>query len=87
MDENPGPISAGAGGIWVLNQNSATLSHIDIATRKLVETKGIGGSPQGGGVPGQRRGVDRRTCGSTRPGATAAQTGAILHVVAGGAAG
>ena len=33
VDENPGPITAGAGGVWVLNQNSATLSYIDVETR------------------------------------------------------
>lgn len=52
VDDNPGPISAGAGGLWVLNINSATLSRIDVRTRRLVETKGIGGTPSGGGVPG-----------------------------------
>lgn len=52
VDENPGPVSAGAGGLWVLNLNSATLSRIDVRARRLVETKGLGGTPRGGGVPG-----------------------------------
>jgi YVTN family beta-propeller protein len=52
VDENPGPVSAGTGGLWVLNLNSATLSRIDMRTRRVLETKGIGGTPGEGGVPG-----------------------------------
>jgi YVTN family beta-propeller protein len=52
VDENPGPVSAGAGGLWVLNLNSATLSRIDVRARRLVETRGFGGTPGGGGIPG-----------------------------------
>jgi YVTN family beta-propeller protein len=86
VGENPGPISAGAGGIWVLNQNSATLSHIDVATRKLVETKGIGGSPAGGGVPGSVA-ASAHDVWLNAAGCNGQQPGAILHVVAGGEGG
>ena len=51
-DDNPGPVSAGAAGLWVLNLNSATVSRIDTRTRQVVATKGIGGSPGTGGTPG-----------------------------------
>jgi len=79
VDENPGPITAGAGGVWVLNQNSATLSYLDVKTRSLIATRGIGGSPSGGGVPGN-------VAGSTHDvwlnaaGCNGGQTGAVLHV-------
>lgn len=86
VDENPGPISAGAGGIWVLNQNSATLSHIDVATRKLLETRGLGGSPGGGGVPGNVA-ASAQDVWLNAAGCNGQQSGAILHVVAGGGAG
>ena len=86
VDENPGPISAGAGGIWVLNQNSATLSHIDIETRKLLETRGIGGSAHGGGVPGNVA-ASTQNVWLNAAACNGAQSGAILHVVAGGAVG
>jgi YVTN family beta-propeller protein len=51
-DENPGAVSAGAGGLWVLNLNSATLSRIDLRTRRVVATRGLGGTPSDGGSPG-----------------------------------
>jgi YVTN family beta-propeller protein len=86
VDENPGPISAGAGDIWVLNQNSATLSHIDVATRKLLETRGIGGSAGGGGVPGNVA-ASAQDVWLNAAGCNGQRSGAILHVVAGGAAG
>jgi YVTN family beta-propeller protein len=82
VDENPGPISAGAGGIWVLNQNSATLSHIDVATRRLVETTGIGGSAAGGGAPGNVA-ASAQDVWLDAAGCNGPQSGAILHPVAG----
>ncbi|MDQ4019786.1 MAG: winged helix-turn-helix domain-containing protein [Actinomycetota bacterium] len=45
VDRNPGPMTVGAGGLWVLNQGSDTLSRIDPRTRRLVHTEGIGGGP------------------------------------------
>jgi YVTN family beta-propeller protein len=86
VDENPGPMSAAGGGIWVLNQNSATLSHIDVATRRLLETRGIGGSPGGGGVPGNVA-ASAQDVWLNAAGCNGQQSGAILHVVAGGGAG
>jgi YVTN family beta-propeller protein len=52
VGENPGPVSAGAGSLWVLSLDSATLARIDMRTRRLLETKGIGGAPTGRGTPG-----------------------------------
>jgi YVTN family beta-propeller protein len=52
VGENPGPVSAGAGNLWVLSLDSATLARIDVPTRRLLETKGIGGAPTNRGTPG-----------------------------------
>jgi YVTN family beta-propeller protein len=86
VDENPGPITAGAGGVWVLNQNSATLSYIDVESRSLIATRGIGGSPSGGGVPANVAAAthDVRLDAA---GCNGGETGAILHVVTGGEGG
>jgi len=86
VGENPGPISAGAGGVWVLNQNSATLSHIDVKTRKLVGTRGIGGSPAGGGVPGNVA-ASAQDVWLNAAGCNGGQTGTVLHVVTAGEVG
>ncbi|HEX6696364.1 MAG TPA: hypothetical protein VF080_06195 [Solirubrobacteraceae bacterium] len=86
VDENPGPISAGADGVWVLNQNSATLSHIDVKTRALVETRGLGGSPSGGGVPGNVA-ASAQDVWLNAAGCNGGATGAILHVVTAGEGG
>ena len=86
VGENPGPISAGAGGVWVLNQNSATLSHIDVKTRRLVDTSGLGGSPSGGGVPGNVAAAARDVW-LNAAGCNGGQTGAVLHVVTAGEGG
>jgi YVTN family beta-propeller protein len=86
VDENPGPISAGAGGVWVLNQNSATLSHIDVKTRTLVDTRGIGGSTSGGGVPGSVA-ASAQDVWLNAAGCNGGQTGAVLHVVTAGEGG
>ena len=79
VDENPGPIAAGAGGVWVLNQNSATLSEIDVEKRRLIETTGIGGSATGGGVPGNVA-ASTRDLWLNAAGCNGQQSGAILHV-------
>jgi YVTN family beta-propeller protein len=86
VDENPGPMSAGAGGVWVLNLNSATLSQIDVKTRKLVDTRGIGGSPSGGGVPGNVA-ASARDVWLNAAGCNGGGTGAVLHVVTAGEGG
>jgi YVTN family beta-propeller protein len=79
VDENPGPVSAGAGGLWVLNQNSATISRIDIATRRLVGTKGLGGTPADGGAPGNVA-AGPQDVWANATGCNGAGTGAVLHV-------
>jgi YVTN family beta-propeller protein len=86
VDENPGPISAGAGSVWVLNQNSATLSHIDVKTRKLVETRGLGGSPSGGGVPGSVA-ASAEDVWLNAAGCNGGQIGSVLHVATAGEGG
>jgi YVTN family beta-propeller protein len=79
VDENPGPVSAGAGGLWVLNLNSATLARIDVRTRRLLDTKGLGGAPTDRGIPGnvaaspQEVWVSAAACNGPDP-------GALLHV-------
>jgi YVTN family beta-propeller protein len=45
VDESPGPASAGAGLLWILNLNSETVSRIDVRTRRLLRTQGIGETP------------------------------------------
>ena len=49
--ERPGPV-AGAGNVWVLNPDNAALSRIDVRTRGVLETQGIGGGPTNRGTPG-----------------------------------
>jgi YVTN family beta-propeller protein len=79
VDENPGPVSAGAGGLWVLNLNSATLSRIDVRTRRVLATRGIGGAPGTGGTPGNviaspdEVWVNAGACNGEKP-------GKLLHV-------
>ena len=45
LDDGPGPIVAGSGGITVLTLNSKTLARIDATSRRIVATAGVGGSP------------------------------------------
>jgi class 3 adenylate cyclase len=45
LDESPGPVAFGAGALWVLNLDSKTISRINVRTRKLAYTGGIGGTP------------------------------------------
>jgi len=42
VNESPGPISVTGDGVWVLNQNSRTVSKIDVRTQKVVDNFGIG---------------------------------------------
>jgi YVTN family beta-propeller protein len=41
VNESPGPISVSGNGVWVLNQNSRTVSKIDARSRKVVENFGF----------------------------------------------
>ena len=79
VDENPGPVSAGAGGLWVLNLNSATLSRIDMRTRGVVETKGLGGAPSNGGAPGNVAAAPEEVWVNAA-GCNGSTVGALLHV-------
>jgi YVTN family beta-propeller protein len=83
VGESPGPVSAGAGGVWVLNLGSATLSRIDVRTRRLVETKGIGGTISGRGAPGNVAASAQEVWVSAA-GCNAAYPGALLHVFSNG---
>jgi YVTN family beta-propeller protein len=79
VDENPGPVSAGAGGLWVLNLSSATLSRIDVRTRRLLETRGIGGAPTDRGTPGNVAASPDEVWVSAA-GCNGPDPGALLHV-------
>jgi YVTN family beta-propeller protein len=79
VGENPGPVSAGAGGLWVLNLSSATLSRIDLRTRHLLETKGIGGAVTNHGLPGNVAASPQEVWVSAA-GCNAPYPGALLHV-------
>jgi YVTN family beta-propeller protein len=83
VDENPGPVSAGAGGLWVLNLNSATLSRIDLRTRRVRETKGIGGTPGEGGVPGNVS-ASAQDVWVNAAGCNGDKAGELLHVFTAG---
>jgi DNA-binding SARP family transcriptional activator/ABC-type branched-subunit amino acid transport system substrate-binding protein len=41
----PGDVAIGAGGIWVLNADDRTISHLDPKTRKVVQTFAVSGQP------------------------------------------
>jgi len=45
LDPNPGPIAAGAGGVWVLSLGSSIISRIDAGTRRVIRSYGIGETP------------------------------------------
>jgi YVTN family beta-propeller protein len=79
VDENPGPVSAGAGGLWVLNLSSATLSRIDVRTRRVLDTKGIGGSVANRGTPGNVA-ASLEEVWVSAAGCNAPYPGALLHV-------
>ena len=67
MDEGPGPIAAGARGLMVLNLNSQSLVHIDVARRRIVATAGVGGSPATLAVTADDLWVTKH-CGEGAPG-------------------
>jgi YVTN family beta-propeller protein len=45
LDPNPGPIAAGAGGVWVLSLGSSTISRIEPRSRRVIRSYGIGETP------------------------------------------
>jgi YVTN family beta-propeller protein len=79
VGENPGPVSPGAGNLWVLNRSSATLSRIDVRTRRLIETKGIGGAISDRGTPCNVAASPEEVWVSAA-GCNAPYRGALLHV-------
>jgi YVTN family beta-propeller protein len=50
VGSGPGPIAAGRGGIYVLNERSQTVSRIDPSTRTVVATAGTGGQHPAGNL-------------------------------------
>lgn len=50
VGSGPGPIAAGRGGIYVLNQRSQTVSRIDPSPRQVVATAGAGGMHPAGNL-------------------------------------
>ena len=53
LDPIPGPVSAGAGGLWVLSRGSWTMARIDPSARKLVRSFGVGETPDNVAVAGE----------------------------------
>jgi YVTN family beta-propeller protein len=41
----PGDVAVGAGGVWVLNADDRTITHIDPKTRRMVKTFAVSGQP------------------------------------------
>src|SRR4051794_19928843 len=84
VGENPGPVSAGARGVWVLNLDSASVSRIDVGTRRVVETRGFGGTPGTGGTPGNVS-ASRSEVWVHGGGCNGDTPGVLLHAFTGGA--
>jgi YVTN family beta-propeller protein len=53
LDPTPGPLAAGAGGLWVLSRGSWTMARIDPRTRRLVRSFGFGETPDNVAVDGE----------------------------------
>jgi YVTN family beta-propeller protein len=83
VGENPGPVSAGAGNLWVLNLDSATLSRIDLRTRRVLETQGLGGASTDRGTPGNVVASAQEVWVSAA-GCNGPDAGTLLHVFAAG---
>ncbi|HEY7003365.1 MAG TPA: adenylate/guanylate cyclase domain-containing protein [Gaiellaceae bacterium] len=68
--DSPGPIGLGEDGLWVLNLNSSTLSNIDPATREVLSTTGLNGTPTNMAAAGKEVWI-ADSCGSNvNPGLT-----------------
>jgi YVTN family beta-propeller protein len=83
VDDNPGPVSGGAGYLWVLNLSSATLSRIDMRTRRVLETKGISGAVSDRGTPGDAVASAKEVWVSAA-GCNGVGEGTLLHVFSAG---
>lgn len=53
MGDGPGAIAVGAGAVWVVNRDDATVSRIDPETYKVVETIVLAHRPAGIAVSGE----------------------------------
>jgi YVTN family beta-propeller protein len=72
LDPNPGPVAAGAGGVWVLSGGSWTISRIDPRTRRLIRSYGIGETPDTVAAAGEVWVADRCSVGGN--------PGKLLHI-------
>jgi YVTN family beta-propeller protein len=75
LDPNPGPVAAGAGGVWVLSIGSATVSRIDPGTRRVIRSYGIGETPDNVAAAGEVWVADGCSVGG--------DPGKLLHVYTG----
>ncbi len=71
LDPNPGPVAAGAGGVWVLSPGSWTISQIDPGARRLIRSYGIGETPGNVAAAGEVWVSDRCSIGG--------DPGTLLH--------
>jgi YVTN family beta-propeller protein len=72
LDPIPGPVTAGAGGVWVLSPGSWTISQIDPRAKRLVKSYGIGQTPDNVAAAGEVWVADRCSIGG--------DPGTLLHV-------
>lgn len=72
LDPNPGPIAAGAGGVWILSLGSWTISQIDPRARRLVRSYGVGETPDNVAAAGEVWIADRCSVGG--------DPGKLLHI-------
>ena len=75
LDPNPGPVAAGAGGVWVLSLGSWTISQIDPRARRLIRSYGIGETPGNVAAAGEVWVSDRCSVGG--------DPGTLLHAYTG----
>src|SRR5215210_6928628 len=77
--QDPGPVAAGAGHVWVVNLDSQSVSRIDPQTRRLLGSKGVGEVPGNvAGATGEVWILDRCLGG---------EPGRLLHVYTTGGGG
>jgi len=79
LDPNPGPVAAGAGGVWVLSLGSWTIAQIDPQAQRLVRSYGIGETPDNVAAAGEVWVADRCSVGG--------DPGTLLHIYTAAGAG